>query len=223
MGYRVVAISRGPEKEMAVKELGAHGYIDSGAVDAGAALRDLGYAKLILTTAMATDAMAPLIKGIGIFGKLVILSVPENGQITVNSNEMIMRGISVQSWPVGNCHDSEKAIKFAHFQGVNCAIETFPLERAQEAFGKHGLFSRSFSRTSWLTGSRKDVEWASALPSRSHHGVRVDSVGSSMRILSYYMPSFLFWRPRSVFVSVDSSIVRSNATNTKPRLPAPQP
>ncbi|KAH7304196.1 alcohol dehydrogenase GroES-like domain-containing protein [Stachybotrys elegans] len=136
MGYRVVAISRGPEKEKAAEELGANEYIDSSAGDAGAALRDLGYAKLVVTTAMATDAIAPLIKGVGIFGKLAILSVPENGEITVNSNEMMMRGISVQSWPVGNCYDSEKVINFALLQGVECAIETFPLERAQEAFEK---------------------------------------------------------------------------------------
>ena len=41
LGYRVVGIARGPEKEDFATRLGAHHYIDSAAVDPGAALRDL--------------------------------------------------------------------------------------------------------------------------------------------------------------------------------------
>lgn len=135
MGYRVVAISRGRDKEKSVRELGAQEYIDATAGDAGEALKNLGFASLVVTTAMETAAMTPLIKGIGIYGKLMILSFPQSGAITVDSNEMIMRGVSVQSWPVGNCQDCAKTVEFAHLQGIDCAVETYPLDRAQEAFG----------------------------------------------------------------------------------------
>ncbi|KAF2707967.1 alcohol dehydrogenase GroES-like domain-containing protein [Pleomassaria siparia CBS 279.74] len=134
MGYRVIAISRGRDKEASVRALGAHEYIDATACDAGEALKKLGYAKLVVTTAMDTKAMTPLIKGIGIFGKLLVLSLPQPSDITINTNDMLLRGVSVQAWPVGSCHDCERTVEFAHQKGVECAVEVFPLEKAQDAY-----------------------------------------------------------------------------------------
>ncbi|VUC35924.1 unnamed protein product [Clonostachys rosea] len=135
LGARVVAISRGTDKEESIRALGADEYIDAaGGQDPGEVLKQLGYAKLILTTAMDTAAMTPLIKGIGVRGKLMILSLPQDGNVTVDSNDMITRGVSVQSWNVGNCFDSQLALDFAHSKGVECAIKTFPLDKAQEAY-----------------------------------------------------------------------------------------
>jgi D-arabinose 1-dehydrogenase-like Zn-dependent alcohol dehydrogenase len=75
MGFRVVAISRGSDKEAFARELGAHEYIDSSKVnDVGLALRRLGGASLIVTTAPSVEVMKPLLKGLGILGKLLILS-----------------------------------------------------------------------------------------------------------------------------------------------------
>lgn len=75
MGYRVVAISRGSDKEPFARELGAHEYIDSSReTDVGLALQGLGGASLVVTTAPSADAMKPLLKGLGILGKLLILS-----------------------------------------------------------------------------------------------------------------------------------------------------
>src|ERR1700761_7422796 len=72
MGYRVIAISRGRAKERLARALGAPDYFDSDELDAGLALRQLGYAALVLTSALATNVMPPLIKGIGPYGKLII-------------------------------------------------------------------------------------------------------------------------------------------------------
>ncbi|KAH8660342.1 alcohol dehydrogenase GroES-like domain-containing protein [Xylariales sp. PMI_506] len=134
MGYRVVAISRGREKEKDARALGAHEYIDSSEVDAGAALRDIGRVALVLTTALAAGVMPPLIKGIGSYGKMIILSLLQQGDITINSTEMFIRGISVQALPTGPCIDSELAVKFAHLHDMECWVQTFPLERAKEAY-----------------------------------------------------------------------------------------
>ncbi|CAI6099013.1 unnamed protein product [Clonostachys chloroleuca] len=135
LGARVVAISRGADKEESIRALGADEYIDAaGDQDPGEVLKQLGYAKLVLTTAMDTAAMSPLIKGIGVRGKLMILSLPQDGNITVDSNDMITRGISMQSFNVGNCFDSQHAMDFAHSKGITCAVKTFPLDKAQEAY-----------------------------------------------------------------------------------------
>ena len=80
-GYRVVAISRDSSKEKFARELGAHEYIDASKGDTGEALQKLGGASLILSTAPTADVMPPLLKGLGILGKLVILS----GKFTATS------------------------------------------------------------------------------------------------------------------------------------------
>lgn len=74
LGYRVIAISRDGSKEKFVRELGAHEYIDSSKEDAGTALKRLGGATLVVSTAPTADVMTPLLKGLGLLGKLLILS-----------------------------------------------------------------------------------------------------------------------------------------------------
>ena len=61
LGYRVVAIARGAEKASLATELGAHHYVDSAAVDPGAALQELGGAAAIIATAASGDSMLSLI------------------------------------------------------------------------------------------------------------------------------------------------------------------
>jgi D-arabinose 1-dehydrogenase-like Zn-dependent alcohol dehydrogenase len=139
MGFRVIAISRGSDKEKSARELGAHEYIDATVGDAGQKLADLGGAKLVLTTAQDAAAMTPLIKGISLLGKLLILSILQDGTLTLNSNELLPRGISVHCWPVASCHDCEETVNFAHLQGVHSTIEKFPLEKAQDAFSTYML------------------------------------------------------------------------------------
>src|SRR6202166_4240629 len=56
-GYQVVGISRGKESEALAKKLGAHIYIDSSSTDAAAALKKLGGARVILSTAPSGKAM----------------------------------------------------------------------------------------------------------------------------------------------------------------------
>lgn len=88
MGFRVVAISRGAGKEEFARQLGAHEYIDTEKTpDAGAALQRLGSAKLIVTTSPTGQGMPDLLKGLGLLGKLLILSVP--GEIPINTGALV--------------------------------------------------------------------------------------------------------------------------------------
>lgn len=74
LGYRVVAVSRGSDKEVFARGLGAHEYIDSSKVDPGEALAAMGGAGLVVTTAQNGEAMSGLLNGLGVLGKLLILS-----------------------------------------------------------------------------------------------------------------------------------------------------
>jgi D-arabinose 1-dehydrogenase-like Zn-dependent alcohol dehydrogenase len=47
---------------------------------------------------------------------------------------MLHNGLSVHTWPSGHARDSEDAIAFTELTDVNCMIETFPLEKANEAY-----------------------------------------------------------------------------------------
>ncbi|EEQ33830.1 alcohol dehydrogenase [Microsporum canis CBS 113480] len=141
-GYRVVALSRGSEKEKFARDLGAHEYLDASKGDIGEQLQNLGGASMIVSTAPSKDAVEPLLKGLGMLGKLLILSVP--GDITINTGLMnkavdllasqVRQGLSVQCWPSGHATDSEEAIEFTKLENINCMVETFPLEKVNDAY-----------------------------------------------------------------------------------------
>ncbi|KAL2257304.1 hypothetical protein VTK26DRAFT_346 [Humicola hyalothermophila] len=132
MGYRVVAISRGSEKEAAARELGADEYIDSNEGDAGEKLAALGSAALVITTASTGEAITPLFKGLGVLGKLLVLSFPSN--FTLHPTDLLKHGLSVQFWPSGHPGDAEEAVLFAESTNIASVIEKFPLDQAQQAF-----------------------------------------------------------------------------------------
>ena len=73
MGFKTIAIARGPDKAKLALELGAHRYIDSKAEDAAKILTELGGAKVILATVTNAKAMSALINGLGIDGKLLVV------------------------------------------------------------------------------------------------------------------------------------------------------
>jgi D-arabinose 1-dehydrogenase-like Zn-dependent alcohol dehydrogenase len=75
-GYRVVALSRDDKKESLARGLGVHEYIDGSKWDGdyGAALQKLGGVSLIVTTAPDSGVMDTLLRGLGLLGKLLILS-----------------------------------------------------------------------------------------------------------------------------------------------------
>jgi D-arabinose 1-dehydrogenase-like Zn-dependent alcohol dehydrogenase len=74
LGYKVVAISRGADKEKFARQLGAHEYIDTTKVEAGAALAEMGGVSLIVTTSPNAKQISGLLRGLGPMGKLLILS-----------------------------------------------------------------------------------------------------------------------------------------------------
>ncbi len=134
-GYKVAAIGRGSENAVLAKKLGAHVYIDSKATNAAEELQKLGGAKVILATAPNAKAMSELIDGLGPNGKLMVIGAAFD-PIEVTPVQLIMGSKTIQGWAAGTPADSEDTLQFAELSGVRPMIETYPLERAAEAYAR---------------------------------------------------------------------------------------
>ena len=133
MGLRTIAIARGKDKEAFAKQLGAHHYIDSTGGDPAADLQKLGGAKIILVTATSAQAMAATIGGLSPDGRLVVLGA-DFTPMQLNTAGLISGRTGIYGWPSGSSIDSEDTMKFSAMTGVRPMTETFPLEKAQEAY-----------------------------------------------------------------------------------------
>lgn len=131
MGYKVVALSSGSKKKDFAAKLGAHVYIDTSASDAAEELMKLGGASLIVCTAPNPKSISPLTGGLEAGGKVLILA--PCGPVEVISEHLIMKAVSVCGYPSGHALDSEEAIAFTRLHGIECMIEKFKLEEANEA------------------------------------------------------------------------------------------
>ncbi len=134
-GYRVAAIGRGAENETLAKKLGASVYIDSKATNAAEALQKLGGAQVILATAPSSKAMSELIDGLGPNGKLMVVGATVD-PIEVTPLQLINGSRTIQGWASGTPTDSEDTLRFAELTGVRPMIETYPLEKAAEAYAR---------------------------------------------------------------------------------------
>ncbi|HTV15327.1 MAG TPA: alcohol dehydrogenase [Acidobacteriaceae bacterium] len=134
-GYRTIAIGRGPEDAILAKKLGASAYIDSRATNASEELQKLGGAQVILATAPSSKAMSGLIDGLGPNGELLVIGA-DFDPIEVSPVQLIIGSKRLQGWAAGTPADSEDTLRFAELTGVRAMIETYPLEKAAEAYAR---------------------------------------------------------------------------------------
>ncbi len=134
-GYKVAAIGRGPENAALAKKLGASVYIDSKSTKAAEELQKLGGAQVILATAPSSKAMSDLIDGLGPNGKLMVVGATFD-PIEVTPIQLIVGSRTIQGWAGGTPADSEDTLRFAELTGVRPMIETYPLEKAAEAYAR---------------------------------------------------------------------------------------
>ena len=133
MGFKTVAIARGGDKASLARKLGAQHYIDSQATDAAAELVKLGGARVILATVTSSKAMAAVVGGLGVNGKLVIVGASSE-PLEVPVLPLIFGRRSIVGWPSGTSIDSQDTLAFSVLTGVRPMTEVFPLERADEAY-----------------------------------------------------------------------------------------
>ena len=132
-GYRTVAIARGQDKAPLAKLLGAHVYIDSTSQNPAEELKKLGGANVILSTLTSAKALEWAMDGLALAGKLIVVGAPD-GPVVVSPFPLLLGRRTVTGWPSGTGMDSEDTLKFSVLTGVKPMVETYPLEKAEEAF-----------------------------------------------------------------------------------------
>jgi D-arabinose 1-dehydrogenase-like Zn-dependent alcohol dehydrogenase len=135
LGFETVAIARGTEKEELAHKLGAHHYIDSTAGNPGEALAALGGADVILSTVTSSNAMGAVFGGLRPNGRLIVVGASMD-PIPVPAAMLIGGSKTIAGHASGTSRDSEDTLNFSVLSGVRPMIETFPLERAAEAYEK---------------------------------------------------------------------------------------
>jgi D-arabinose 1-dehydrogenase-like Zn-dependent alcohol dehydrogenase len=134
-GYKVAAIGRGAESAPLAKKLGASVYIDNKVTNPADELQKLGGAQVILATAPSSKAMSEVINGLGPNGKLMVVGATSD-PIEVTPVQLIIGNHTIQGWASGTPTDAEDTLRFADLTGVRPMIETYPLEKAAEAYAR---------------------------------------------------------------------------------------
>ncbi len=134
-GYNVAAIGRGSETGALAKKLGARVYIDSKTTNAAEELKKLGGAQVILATAPSSKAMSELFDGLGPNGKLMVIGVAFDS-LDITPVQLVTGSRTIQGWASGTSADEEDTLHFAELTGVRPMIETYPLEKAAEAYAR---------------------------------------------------------------------------------------
>jgi D-arabinose 1-dehydrogenase-like Zn-dependent alcohol dehydrogenase len=134
-GYKVAAVGRGSENEALAKKLGASVYVDSKSTNAAEALQKLGGAQVILATAPSSKATSEIFDGLGPNGKLMVIGVAFD-PIGVTPVQLVTGSRTIQGWASGTSADEEDTLRFAELTGVRPMIETYPLEKAGEAYAR---------------------------------------------------------------------------------------
>jgi len=132
LGFRVVAVSRGSDKEELARSLGAHEYLDTERGDPAAALRSLGGARAILATVTEAGAMQAVVGGLGPNGTMLVIGGV--GMLSVDSFALLSKRAAVKGWYSGTSVDSEDTLRFSQLNKVESMNEVYPLEQAQAAY-----------------------------------------------------------------------------------------
>lgn len=135
MGFRTVAISTSDDKEDLAKELGAHHFINAKKKNAVEELQKHGGAKVIVATAPNTDIIGEIAGGLGLEGNLLVLAATGE-TFEVSPFTLIMGRKKVSGWPSGTAKDSEDTLDFSAMTGTTPMIETYPLDKVNEAYDR---------------------------------------------------------------------------------------
>ena len=79
--------------------------------------------------------MSELIDGLGTNGKFMVIGA-DFQPIEVTPLQLIGGTRTIQGWSTGTAIDAEDTLRFAELTGVRPMIETYPLEKAAEAYSR---------------------------------------------------------------------------------------
>jgi propanol-preferring alcohol dehydrogenase len=133
MGFEVAAIGRGSERTELAKKLGAHHYIDSSTTDVGQALRALGGAALVVSTAPGGNATSATIADVRPRGHLIAVGVGPD-PMELSTSALIFGTRSIDGALTGDPATEDTTLRFSALSGVRPMIETMALQQAPEAY-----------------------------------------------------------------------------------------
>jgi len=129
-GFDTIAISRSPDKDKLVRQLGADEVVRD-----GQGLADLGGADVVLGTSNSVDAMASSIQGLRPDGRLVVMGL-EPKPLSISPGDLIMRRIRVVGSQQNGREYLYEALDYAAKRKVKVMAETYRLDEIGRAYDR---------------------------------------------------------------------------------------
>ena len=129
-GFETIAISRSPDKDKMIRELGADEIVRD-----GQGLAKAGGADIVLGTSNSVDAMSDTIQGLRPDGRLVVMGV-EAKPLSVNPVDLIMRRIRLIGSQQNGPAYLYEALDYAAKGKVKVIAETYPLNEVARAYDR---------------------------------------------------------------------------------------
>ena len=127
-GFTTIAVSRSPDKDKMIRELGADEIVRD-----GKGLAAAGGADVILGTSNSVDAMADSIAGLRPDGRLVLMGF-ENKPLPIHPGDLIMRRIRVLGSQQNGREYLYEALQIAATGKVKVMTETYALDEIATAY-----------------------------------------------------------------------------------------
>jgi len=127
-GFETIAISRSPDKDTLIRQLGADEIVRD-----GRGLTSIGGADVVLGTSNSIEAMADTIQGLRPDGRLVVMGF-EAKPLPVSPADLIMRRIQILGSQQNGREYLYEALDFVAQGKVKVIVETYPLEEINKAY-----------------------------------------------------------------------------------------
>jgi len=129
-GFDTIAISRSPDKDAAIRSLGADEIVRD-----GAGLLRVGGADIVLSTSNSTDAMVDSIQGLRPDGRLVIMGADVK-PLSVSLLDLIFRRVKIIGSQQNGPEYLYEALDFVAKGKVKVIAETYKLDEINRAYDR---------------------------------------------------------------------------------------
>jgi alcohol dehydrogenase len=127
-GFETIAVSRSPDKDKMIRELGADGIVRD-----GKSLAEAGGADVILSTSNSTKAANDCIQGLRPDGRLVAMGADEE-PLSISLIHLIAKRIRVIGSQQNGPEYLYEALDYVARGKVKSIVETYPLAEAAKAY-----------------------------------------------------------------------------------------
>jgi len=127
-GFHTIAISRSPDKDKMIRELGAHEIVRD-----GKELTAIGGADIVLSTTNSTQSMVDSIQGLRPDGRIVTMGV-DSEPISLSLLDLLLKRLQVIGSQQNGPEYLYEALDFVAKGKVKTIAETYPLVDAAKAY-----------------------------------------------------------------------------------------